>query len=706
MEHGHQHHATHSVTAEHSCCGNAKPVDVAQPSCHSTTSTSDCCSDEAQSDLNFKQRALVAALFTVPLLILVMGAHGFGLPVEHYLSKAQFQGLQLLLTLPVVSWCAAPFFRMGWQSIRTRQYNMWTLISLGVGTAFAYSVVATVWPSLFPEGLRASDGTVAVYYEAAAAIILLVLVGQLIEASASAKAQNSIRGLLDLSPHTAIVLADDGSEQTLPTADIVPGQHLVIKPGASIPVDGVVRDGESSVDESLLSGEAEPVSKHRGDPLTSGTLNTTGRLVMTATHTGAETTLAKIIQLVETAQNSRAPIQNLADKVARWFVPGVILIAGLTAIAWLIFGPEPQLPYAIAAAVSVLIIACPCALGLATPMSVMVASGRGAHEGILIKSASALQALADCDTIVFDKTGTLTEGKPRVVGVYATKGKDEMRVLSLAASLEQASEHPLASAIVHAAHDRNISLNDVTDFQAMVGSGVRGKIDGHTVLVGNAPFLAENEIALPDELGISSNTTEILVAEDGTYVGHIALNDPIRQTAHEAISKLQSRGLNIIMASGDRTEVATAIANELGISEVHGRFLPKDKAELVQTLKARGRKVAFAGDGINDAPALAASEVGIAMGGGADVAVEAADITILNGDVTALVRAHTLAQQTLSNIKQNLGFAFGYNAIGIPIAAGVLYPVFGILLSPIFAAAAMSLSSISVIANALRLGRG
>ncbi len=711
MDDGH-HHTAPLATSASPCCGDAKAAEPAtsssSPSCHSTTPSchsSGCHSAVDQND-NFQKRAWIAALFTVPLVALVMADHLMDLPWLAEIGARRFQLLQLILTLPVVLWCAAPFFRKGWQSLKTRQYNMWTLIALGVGTAFSYSVVATLWPTLFPPGLRNADGTVAVYYEAAAAIILLVLVGQLIEARASAKAENSIRSLLDLAPQNTIVLDDNGNERSIPTSDITPDQRLVIKPGTSIPVDGVVTEGETSVDESLLSGEALPVRKQTGDTLTSGTLNTTGRIIMTATRTGAETTLAKIIHLVESAQNSRAPIQSLADRVARWFVPGVVLIALAAGLAWMVWGPAPQLPYAIAATVSVLIIACPCALGLATPMSVMVASGRGAREGILIKNASALQSLAECDTIIFDKTGTLTQGAPRVTAIHPADGNSETRVLSLAASLEQASEHPLASAVVQASRDRNLTLHAVDDdFRAIIGEGVRGACDGHTVLVGNARFLNDNHVAIPQSEASHDGTTEIFVSEDGRFIGRISITDPVRANAHKSVATLQSRGLTIIMASGDSLETSNVIANNLGIDHVHARLLPKDKADLVQELKASGHKVAFAGDGINDAPALAASDVGIAMGGGADVAIEAARITLLNGDVAALVRAHTLARQTMTNIKQNLGFAFGYNGIGIPIAAGVLYPVFGILLSPIFAAAAMSLSSVSVIANALRLGR-
>ncbi len=708
MDHG-RHHQDPKPTATAPCCGgvqSSRPDEATtqstSPSCHSTAPG---CHDAVRPDDDFSKRAIIAAVFTVPLVGLVMAAHLTDLPFVTAIGARRFQLLQLLLTLPVVLWCAAPFFRMGWQSLKTRQYNMWTLIALGVGTAFSYSVVATLWPTLFPPGLRAADGTVAVYYEAASAIILLVLIGQLIESKASGKAENSIRSLLDLTSKTTLVLDKKGNEKTIQTTDIVPGQHLVIKPGASIPVDGIVTDGDSSVDESLLSGEALPVHKQTGDALTSGTINTTGRLIMAAKRTGAETTLAKIIQLVENAQSSRAPIQSLADKVAHWFVPGVAFIALIAGLAWMVWGPSPQLPYAIAAAVSVLIIACPCALGLATPMSVMVASGRGAREGILIKNASALQALADCDTIIFDKTGTLTEGKPHVAAVYPVDGTTEAHVLTLAASLEQASEHPLARAVVHAARDRNLALTAVNDFKAIVGSGISGICDGRRILVGNARFMMENAVSRTELPNSHDGTTEIFVAEDDRTIGTITVTDPVRPSAHDAVNTLKRYGLNLIMASGDTTAAANVVAQNLDIGEVHAKLLPKGKADLVEALRARGHKVAFAGDGINDAPALAASDVGIAMGGGADVAIEAADITVLNGDVTALVRAHTLARQTMTNIKQNLGFAFGYNAIGIPIAAGVLYPIFGILLSPIFAAAAMSLSSVSVIANALRLGR-
>ncbi|MCH9764682.1 MAG: copper-translocating P-type ATPase, partial [Alphaproteobacteria bacterium] len=587
--------------------------------------------------IDFLKRAKIAAVFTVPLVALVMGMHVFDVPVTRFFTPQQFQFLQLFLATPVVVWCAAPFFQRGWQSVRNRSANMWTLISLGVATAFVYSAVATLVPDLFPVEVQAGDGTIPVYFESAAAIVLLVLIGQLLETNARDKAEGAIRSLLDLSPKTALLLDAHGQEHVVVAADVLSGQNLVIKPGAAIPVDGIVIDGQSAVDESLLTGEAHPVAKHAGDPITSGTLNTTGRMVMRATHTGSDTTMARIIALVENAQQSRPPIQHLADQVARWFVPVVIAIAGLAFVAWWGLGPVPSLGYAVVAAVSVLIIACPCAIGLAAPISVRVATGRGARAGILIKNAEALQALAECDTVVFDKTGTLTEGKPQICEIRPATGFSQDQVLAYAASLEKASEHPLALAIVSAAQERRITPRPISNFAAVIGEGVTGKANGTQLVAGTAKLLQRLGVVVPPSVvdtgapaETSAGTTHIFIAQDDTYVGRIALSDPVRSGAAHAVRMLQSRGIETIMATGDGQSAADAVARRLGITHVHAGVLPEDKAAIVADLKARNRKVAVAGDGINDAPALAQADVGIAMGRGADVAIESAGITLLN----------------------------------------------------------------------------
>lgn len=707
----HTHDAPEAAVA--SCCSSSKdetarPLEsscchTATPSCHSTPSS--CHGGDTATDHHFERRAWIAALFAIPLIFLVMGVHAFGLPIGKVMSPAAFQWLQFGLTMPIMIWCAKPIFTLGWTSIVQKTPNMWTLIVVGVTAAFGYSVIALLWPSLFPAELQSESGRVPVYFEAAAAIVLLVLIGQVLETRAGTKAANAIRSLLDLSPQTVTVLDEDGHETSAPAGDIVPGQKLVIKPGGAIPVDGTVVQGESDIDEQLLSGEPLPVSKVVGDPIFSGTLNTTGRLIVEATRTGADTTLSKIIELVERAQNSRAPIQNLADRVAKWFVPAVLVFALLAAVAWLIFGPQPTLSYALVAAVSVLLIACPCALGLATPMSLMVASGTGARNGILIKDAGALQSLAEVDTIIFDKTGTLTIGKPDVVGITPAQGQTEDDVLRLAASLEQASEHPLAQAIVREAQSRGLSLAEVSHFKAVVGAGVEGRIDGQSVVVGSQGLMAERGIKVPNIALEHAGATGLYVTQDQDFLGHIEMSDSLREDARDAIHELRKRNLHVAIASGDSQDATDHVAKSLGIARAFGGLRPDDKASLISKLQHQGQTVAFAGDGLNDAPALATADVGIAMGAGADVAIETAGIILRGDDIQAVVRAHALAGRTLTNIKQNLTFAFGYNALGIPIAAGVLYPVFGLLLSPIFAAAAMSLSSVSVITNALRLGR-
>jgi len=667
--------------------------------------------------VDFLYRLKIGTALTVPLLILAMGPH-VGLPIHDWLGGRLSQFVELALTAPVVLWCALPFFERGVASIHNRAPNMWTLISLGVGAAFLYSVVATLVPGVFPDALRAHDGvvpgarggTVGVYYEAAAVIVVLVLAGQVLELKARERTGNAIRALLDLAPKTAHRMASDGSEGAVPLDTVVVGDRLRVRPGEAIPVDGVIVEGRSGVDETLLTGEPLPVEKQTGDTVTGGTLNTTGTFIMEAKKVGSETVLAKIVAMVAEAQRSRAPIQGLADKVAAWFVPLVVAIAVAAFFAWLAFGPEPSLAYAVVASVSVLIIACPCALGLATPMSIMVATGRGAHHGVLIRQAAALEELARVDTLVVDKTGTLTEGKPKLTDVVALPGFDEKLVLELAAGLEKGSEHPLAAAIVAGARERHITVSEPEAFAAVSGQGVKGRVRGREVALGNQRFLASLAIAADnatETLGdlARQGKSALLVAIDGRLAGFVAVADPIKTNAADALRELASRGIEVIMATGDARQTAEAVARELGIERVHAGVLPEEKSRLVSELKVKGRKVAFAGDGINDAPALAAADVGIAMGTGADVAIESAGLTLPKGDLMAIVRARALAEATLANIKQNLVFAFGYNALGVPVAAGILYPAFGVLLSPMLAALAMSLSSVSVVANALRLDR-
>jgi P-type Cu+ transporter len=659
--------------------------------------------------VDFLHRLKFGVALTVPLVILSMGGH-LGLPVDRWFGPRGAQFVELILATPVVLWCGWPFFERGVASFKNRAPNMWTLIILGTGAAFLYSLAAVLFPNLFPAAMRAHHGTVPVYFEAAAVIIVLVLLGQVLELTARAKTGDALRALINLVPKTALRLSADGRETEVPIDDILHGDRIRIKPGASIPVDGVVDDGHSAVDESLLSGEPLPVEKGPGDAVTSGTLNTSGAFTMTAHAVGSETVLARIVALVADAQRSRAPLQTLADRVARYFVPAVVAVAVLAFLAWLTFGPSPALAYAVVAAVSVLIIACPCALGLATPISVMVATGRGAREGILVRNAEALEALARADTLVVDKTGTLTEGKPKLTDIVS-ETVSEMDLLRLAASLEASSEHPVAAAVTAAADERGLTLSRATRFEAVSGQGARGIVDGKAIAIGNARFL--------DTLGIAASAlheqaarmaldgkSPLYVAIDEHAAGLLAVSDPIKPTARDAVKALQDLGLTLVMATGDRRETAQAVARALGIDEVHAGLLPDEKSRLISNLKVAGRKIAFAGDGINDAIALSTADAGIAMGTGADVAIESAGITLPKGDLRALVRARTLATETVTNIKQNLAFAFGYNALGIPIAAGALYPVFGFMLSPMLAALAMSLSSVSVIANALRLGKG
>ena len=659
--------------------------------------------------IDFTRRFWISAALCLPLIILTMGPL-IGLPVRTWIGEHAAVWTELVLTAPIVLWAGSPFFKRGWASLLNRSPNMWTLITLGVGAAFAYSVVATLAPGVFPPTFRTAEGTVPVYFEAAGVIVTLVFLGQVLELKARERTGSAIRALLDLAPKTARRIGKDGGEADVPLAAVLRGDLLRIRPGESVPVDGVVVDGHSSIDESLISGEPLPVEKSKGAALIGGTLNRTGALIMRAEKVGADTMLARIVAMVAHAQRSRAPIQGLADRVAGWFVPTVVSVALLAFILWSLFGPHPAMSYALVAAVSVLIIACPCALGLATPMSIMTATGRGAQSGILIKEAEALERFAAVDTLIVDKTGTLTEGKPQLTDVLAQDGWNEEELLGLAAALENVSEHPLAEAIVAGARTRAITLAEVTGFQAETGKGVSGKVGKHQVALGNRRMMDALSIDVEklgsgaDELGRDGKTA-MFVAVDGRAAGLIAVADQIKQTTPDAISALKQAGLTIIMATGDNAQTAAAIAGRLAIDEVLADVLPEDKKALVDRLKGEGRSVAMAGDGVNDAPALAAADVGIAMGTGADVAVESAGITLVQGDLAGLVRARKLAQATMRNIKQNLFFAFVYNSAGVPVAAGLLYPLFGTLLSPMLAAAAMSLSSVSVIGNALRLGK-
>jgi Cu+-exporting ATPase len=664
--------------------------------------------DSANPELaDFSRQLWASGLLSVPLLILSMGPM-LGLPVRAWIGEPAAAWIELVLATPVVLWAAQPFFRRAWNSLRNRSPNMWTLIGLGVGAAYVYSLVATLAPNLLPMTFAGHDGAVPVYFEAAAVIVALIFVGQVLELKARERTGSAIRALLDLAPKTARRIDVGGHEADIALDDVRKGDRLRIRPGERIPVDGSVVDGQSAVDESMLTGEPLPIDKTGGDPVTGGTINRNGTLIMVAERIGAETTLSQIVELVAKAQRSRAPIQGLADRVSAVFVPIVVAIAVLAFATWFFIGPEPRLAHAMLAGVAVLIIACPCALGLATPMSIMIATGRGAQEGVLVRDAEALERFAGVDTLIVDKTGTLTEGKPALTDVIAANGYDEGRLLSLAAGLERGSEHPLAEAILSGAKERGIDSVDISGFAARPGKGVAGVWQDMPVALGNTALMAELGIgatALEQDatrLRLQGRTA-MFIAIDGQAAGVIAVADRIKPTTAAAIKALHASGLRIIMATGDNGETARAVASELGIDEVRPDLLPEGKKALIDELRAAGAVVAMAGDGINDAPALAAADVGIAMGTGADVAVESAGITLVKGDLNGILRARHLSEATMRNIKQNLAFAFGYNALGVPLAAGVLYPVFGWLLSPMIAAAAMSLSSVSVIANALRL---
>ncbi|MGX9855472.1 heavy metal translocating P-type ATPase [Limimaricola variabilis] len=655
--------------------------------------------------LDFRRRFVLGAALTIPLAIIAMGRH-FAPHAFAIISAPMLDWIELLLATPVVLWCALPFFERGWASIRNRSLNMFTLIALGVGVAYLYSVVATVAPGLFPPQFRGHEGEVSVYFEAAAVIVTLVLLGQLLELRARERTGGAIRALLDLAPKTAR-LVDERGERDVPLDMVRSGDRLRVRPGESVPVDGVLLEGRSGIDESMITGEPLPVEKAEGDPVTGGSINQTGSFVMEAQRVGADTMLNRIVAMVAEAQRSQAPIQKLADKVSGYFVPAVVGVAILAFVVWSIFGPDPAMAFALVSAVSVLIIACPCALGLATPMSIMVGVGKGAGHGVLIKNAAALERFAAVDTLVVDKTGTLTEGRPALVEVVA-EGMAEDELLGLVAALEAQSEHPLARAIVEGASARGIILPEVESFDSTTGKGISGRVGGRSIAIGNVAMMREAGVDIADlseraDAARRKGQTAILVAVDGRAAGLVAVADRIKKTTPKAIAALHDEGLRIVMLTGDNEVTARAVAADLGIDEVIAEVLPADKQAAIRKLQSESRTVAMAGDGVNDAPALAAADVGIAMGTGADVAVESAGVTLVRGDLTALVTARRLSRATVRNIKQNLLFAFLYNGLGVPVAAGLLYPFTGLLLSPVIAAAAMSLSSVSVIGNALRL---
>jgi Cu+-exporting ATPase len=654
------------------------------------------------------RRFWIGLALTIPVFVLEMGAHFFDL--HRYIAPQQSSWLQFALASPVVLWAGWPFFVRGAQSLINRSLNMFTLIAMGTGVAWAYSVIATFAPSLFPDGFRNSDGSAPIYFEAAAVITVLVLLGQVLELRAREQTGGAIRALLNLAPESAKRVNEDGSDEEVALDQIHVGERLRVRPGEKVPLDGAVLEGRSSVDESMVTGESMPVTKSVGDKVIGGTLNQTGSFIMSAEKVGSDTMLARIVAMVAAAQRSRAPIQRLADQVSGWFVPLVILAAILAFAAWTIWGPEPRMSYGLIAAVSVLIIACPCALGLATPMSIMVGVGRGAQSGVLIKNAEALERFEKVDTLVVDKTGTLTEGKPKVTAIKLVAGLEEKELLTLAASLERASEHPLAQAILEAADSRGLTLRVATDFDAPVGRGVTGRVGAQTVVIGNRRILAERGIdtrELDDDAERlrEDGATVIFVAVDNRAAGLIAIADPIKDTTPGALKALLDDGVSVVMLTGDNWTSARAVAKRLGIEEVEAEVLPEDKSKVVTRLRDAGRIVAMAGDGVNDAPALAAADVGIAMGTGTDVAIESAGVTLLKGDLGGIVRGRRLSRATMRNIRQNLFFAFIYNAAGVPVAAGALYPAFGLLLSPTIAAAAMALSSVSVVVNSLRLRR-
>ena len=658
--------------------------------------------------VDMTRRFWIGLVLTLPVFTLEMGGHLAG--PHNWVAPTLSSYVQFAFSTPVVLWAGWPFFVRGWQSLLTRNLNMFTLIAMGTGVAYVYSLFATFAPGIFPDAFRGHGGSPAVYFEAASVITVLVLMGQVLELRARAATSGAIRALLDLAPKTARRVKEDGSDEDVSLDSVQAGDRLRVRPGDKVPVDGVVLEGRSALDESMVTGESMPVTKDKDSRVIGGTLNKSGSFVMRAEKVGRETLLSQIVQMVANAQRSRAPIQRLADQVSAWFVPTVIAVALLAFAAWAIFGPEPRFAFGLVAAVSVLIIACPCALGLATPMSIMVGVGRGAQAGVLIKNAEALERMEKIDTLVIDKTGTLTEGKPKVVAVSPAPGFDEAQVLQLAASVERGSEHPLAAAIVAAAAERKLELSSASEFDSPAGKGVTGVVTGKKLALGNARFLDELHI---DTASLSAEAerlrgdgaTAIFLAVNGKSAGVIAIADPVKETTPAALKALAADGIRVVMLTGDNRTTAQAVARRLGIAEVEAEVLPDQKSAVVEKLRREGRVVAMAGDGVNDAPALAAAEVGIAMGTGADVAIESAGITLLKGDLTGIVKARALSAAVMGNIRQNLFFAFIYNAAGVPVAAGVLYPVFGILLSPVIAAAAMALSSVSVVSNALRLRR-
>jgi P-type Cu+ transporter len=658
--------------------------------------------------IDMTRRFRRSLVLTIPSVIVAMSEMIPGQPVQHWFSGRFLMWIQFVVTTPVILWGGWPFFKRGWDSIKNRSLNMFTLIAIGTGAAYLYSVIATLFPQIFPAAYQTHGGGVAVYFEAAAVIVTLVLLGQVLELRARSQTSSAIKALLGLAPKTARLVEPDGTEKDIPLDVVKVGDRLRVRPGEKIPVDGIVIDGRSSIDESMVSGEPIPIEKNKDDKVTGGTVNGSGSFVMEAKRVGSETLLAQIVRMVGEAQRSRAPIQRLADVISSYFVPTVILTAAASFVIWGLFGPEPRWGYALVNAVAVLIIACPCALGLATPMSIMVGTGRGATFGVLIKNAEALEIMEKVDTVVVDKTGTLTVGKPRLASLVSLNGQSEDDLLRMAASLERGSEHPLASAIVSAAQEKTLSLSQVSEFQSITGKGVSGTVEGKKVALGNSPLL--------EQLGISGNSvrekaetmraegqTAMFIVVDNQVAGILGVADPIKESSKEAIQTLHAKGIRVVMLTGDSRTTALAVAKKLGIDDVEAETLPQQKIEVVKRLQNEGHVVAMAGDGINDAPALAQANVGIAMGSGTDVAMESARITLVKGDLRGIVRAYNLSHATMKNIKQNLFFAFVYNVLGVPVAAGLLYPIFGWLLSPMIAAAAMTFSSVSVIGNALRL---
>jgi Cu+-exporting ATPase len=706
---------TKSAKAEYTCPMHPQIIRDAPGSCPICgmaleTRTVSLAEDENPELVDMTRRFWVSVVLTIPLLLIAMSDFVPGNPLERIVSMRVLGWVQFVLATPVVVWGGWPFFVRGWQSIVNRSLNMFTLIGLGVSVAYLFSVIAKLFPEIFPMSFRDASGGVPVYFEAAAAITTLVLLGQVLELRARSQTGAAIKALLGLAPKTARRIREDGSEEDIPLDQVQVGDRLRVRPGEKVPVDGVVIEGSSAIDESMVTGESIPVEKHSSDRVIGATVNGTGSFVMRAERVGAETLLAQIVQMVAEAQRSRAPIQKLADVVSGYFVPAVVAMAVVTFVAWSIWGPEPRMAHGLVNAVAVLIIACPCALGLATPMSIMVATGRGAQIGVLFKNAEAIEVMRKVDTLVVDKTGTLTEGKPKLVSVVTVEGIDESTLLRLAASLERGSEHPLAAAIVSGAEERGVELTEAHAFDSLTGKGVTGEVEGHRVSLGNSALLGDleldaGELATKAESLRTDGQTVMFVVVDDKPAGIIGVADPIKQSTPEAIKQLHEEGIRIVMLTGDSRTTAEAVARKLNIDEVVAEVLPNQKVDVVKRFQAEGRFVAMAGDGINDAPALAQAQVGIAMGTGTDVAMKSAGVTLVKGDLRGIVRARVLSRMTMGNIKQNLFFAFVYNSVGVPIAAGVLYPFFGILLSPMIAAAAMSFSSVSVIGNALRLRR-